>query len=343
MKLSDFDYHLPPELIAQHPAERRDESRLMLVDRRDQHIAHLPRFREILHLLHPGDLVVTNETRVLPARLLGRKERTGGAVEALVLHPIDADTWEAMVSPGRRVRVGTRIAFGDGALMAEVVDRTERGTRILRFEAQRPVTELIGDLGQVPLPPYIERDPIPADRERYQTVYARVPGAIAAPTAGLHFTEELLSDIRQKGVEICSIILHVGIGTFRPVRTESISEHRMEPEEYQISDAASRTITNAKREGRRVIAVGTTSVRALEAAATELGVTPGKGRTDLFIHPPYQFRVVDGLVTNFHLPHSTLLMLVSAFGGMGLIRKAYEEAVRLRYRFYSYGDAMLIV
>lgn len=337
MRTSDFDYVLPEELIAQQPIARRDHSRLLVVDRGRASIEHR-RFFDITDYLHEGDLLVMNDTRVSAARLYGCKE-TGGRVEALLLRRLDPGVWEAMVKPGRRVRVGTTLVFEEW-LEAEVIDRTAQGGRILRFGGGDEADEAIRRAGEVPLPPYIHRRI--EDPSRYQTVYAAADGSAAAPTAGLHFTPELLERVASRGVRTTFITLHVGIATFRPVRTENVEDHDMHSEEVEVTAQAAEAINSAKG---RVICVGTTSVRALESAATgrqECRVAPMRGHTRLFITPPYDFKVVQGLVTNFHIPRSTLLMLVSAFAGADLVRRAYEEAVRERYAFLSFGDAMFL-
>lgn len=331
MLTSDFDYHLPPERIAQE-ALPRGESRLLALDRTgpEQHA----RVRDLPRLLRPGDLLVLNDTRVIPARLYGRRP-SGGRMEILLIERRGEREWDALAKPGRRAQPGTMIEF-DAGLAAEVVDKREDGRHLLRFSG--PVEPHLDRLGHIPLPPYIHRPDAPEDRERYQTVYARHSGSVAAPTAGLHFTEELLREIAAAGVEIARVTLHVGIGTFKPVTAERIEEHRMESERYEISEATA----DALRQARRVVAVGTTVVRTLESAARDGEVRPGSGATDLFITPGYRFQVVDALLTNFHLPRSTLLMLVSAFAGRERVLAAYEEAIREGYRFYSYGDAMLV-
>ena len=335
MRLSDFDYTLPQELIAQEPLPERHKSRLLVVDRTAQTIEHR-RFTDIGDYLLDDDLVVMNDTRVTAKRLCGRKS-TGGAVEALLMKRVAPGVWRAMVKPGRRVRVGATIEF-EGGLAAEVVDRTEEGGRILRFWADGDPDELIAATGEVPLPPYIHRKL--ADPDRYQTIYAAADGSAAAPTAGLHFTKGLLERIRARSIRIAYVTLHVGVATFRPVRVADIDQHVMHSEEFEITDECAEAVNTAKG---RVICVGTTSVRALESAAVDRGrVAPTTGETKLFIRPPYDFMIVGGLVTNFHIPKSTLLMLVCAFGGTELIRRAYAEAVRAKYRFLSFGDAMLL-
>lgn len=341
MRVDDFDYHLPEELIAQEPLPERDSSRLMVVHRQSGLIEHR-QFRQIVDYLRPGDVLVLNETRVLPARLLGKREDTGGKVEMLLLHPRGNDRWEVLVRPGKKVKPGTTVVFGDGLLRARVEETTSVGGRVVHFEYEGNWEQLLPKIGEVPLPPYIKKK-LP-DPERYQTVYGRVEGSAAAPTAGLHFTPALLHKIRQQGIIITSLILHVGLGTFRPVKVERVEDHRMHAEYYEIPPETAATVNQARREGRRVIAVGTTCVRALETAAGEKGeITPGKGWTDIFIYPGYKFRAIDALVTNFHLPRSTLLMLVAAFAGYELIMEAYRQAVAERYRFFSFGDAMLIL
>lgn len=351
--MSDFEYHLPPELIAQEPVEPRDASRLMVVDRATGTISHHI-FRDLPQFLHPGDLLVHNESRVIPARLFARKP-TGGRVEILLLHPRSETVWEALVG-GRGVRAGASLEVLDGpggsltGARAQVLEEGERGLRVLAFD--RPALALAEAVGQTPLPPYIHR-PL-ADPERYQTVYARTSGSVAAPTAGLHFTPELLLRLREMGVESVFVTLHVGLDTFRPVEEERLEEHRMHAEFCRLPLEAAERINRAKVEGRRVIAVGTTSVRVLETAALAAAssrtdscpwrtVVPYEGLTDLFIYPGFRFQVADALVTNFHLPRSTLLLLVAAFCGKELIDRAYAEAIRLRYRFYSFGDGMLIL
>lgn len=342
MKTAEFDYALPPELIAQTPIEPRDASRLMVVERRSGSISH-HHFRDLPQFLRPGDLLVHNESRVIPARLFGIKP-TGGHVEILLLRRRAAATWETLVG-GKRVRVGLRLRLLDGpagqptGAEAEVIEAGERGMRVLAFD--RPVLPLAEQVGVTPLPPYIHT-PL-ANGERYQTVYARAPGSAAAPTAGLHFTPELLRRLREMDVQSVFVTLHIGLDTFRPVNEERIEEHHMHTEYCSLTPETARQINQAQQEGRRVVAVGTTSVRVLESAADESRtVQPFEGPTDLFIYPGYRYRAVDALITNFHLPRSTLLMLVAAFAGKELLDRAYAEAVRERYRFYSFGDAMLI-
>ena len=338
MKAEDFDYPLPRRLIAQHPVEPRDHARLMVLHRGSERLEHRI-FYELPLYLREGDVLVVNESKVFRARLLGRRP-SGGRVEVLLLRRLGDEVWEALVRPGRRVRPGERLIFGDGELTGEVVGRSEDGRRVVKFGGGR---EDVRRLGQVPLPPYIDRPPVPEDEERYQTVYAEVEGSVAAPTAGLHFTKELLRKLEDGGVRIVPVVLHVGPGTFRPVRGD-VSGHRMEREYYELPDRSADAVNDARRRGGRVVAVGTTSVRVLETAADGAGeVHPGRGWTELFIYPPYRFRAVDSLITNFHLPRSTLIMLVSAFAGRDTILRAYREAVSSGYRFFSYGDAMLIL
>ncbi len=340
MKLTDFDYELPPHLIAQYPTYPRDRSRLLVLNREEGVTEHRL-FFQLPSYLSAGDLLILNETKVIPARLEGIKERTGGRVELLLLKRVREDEWKVLVRPGRRVRPGTRVLIGGGKLIAQLTDKDENGYRLVKFTWEGDFERILQNLGQPPLPPYIKRRPEPEDRLRYQTVYARTEGAVAAPTAGLHFTEELLGKIRAKGVKISSLILHVGWGTFKPVKSGEIAEHKMEPEYYRISTSVCQQIKETKSSGRKVLAVGTTTVRALESWAR--GEEQREGWTSLFIYPPFSFQVVDGLITNFHLPRTTLLMLVSAFAGRERILRAYAEAIRRGYRFYSYGDAMLIL
>jgi len=340
MKLEDFWYPLPSELIAQHPLERRDESRLLVLNRKDQTITHKI-FRDIYDYLEEGDCLVINNTRVIPARLLGEKEGTGAKIEFVLLKRMEDDVWEVMLRPGRRAKVGTRFVFGGGKLRAEVLKIVEDGNRLVKFYYDGVFEEVLDQIGIMPLPPYITEEL--KDKERYQTVYSKINGSAAAPTAGLHFTEELLDKIRKKGVDIAEVTLHVGLGTFRPVKVENIEEHHMHKEYYCITDEACEKINRAKKSNKRVIAVGTTSVRVLETAADEQGlVHSGQGETGIFIYPGYKFKAVDALITNFHLPESTLIMLVCAFAGRDFVMKAYMEAIEKKYRFYSFGDAMFI-
>ncbi|NLW02169.1 MAG: tRNA preQ1(34) S-adenosylmethionine ribosyltransferase-isomerase QueA [Clostridiaceae bacterium] len=340
MKLRDFWYPLPSELIAQHPAERRDQSRLIVLSRKNKSMVHRT-FRDIHEYLGKGDCLVINNTRVIPARLLGEKEGTGGSIEFVLLKRLEPDVWEVILKPGRRARVGSRFVFGDGRLKTEILKIVEQGNRIVRFHYEGVFEEVLDQVGIVPLPPYITADL--KDKERYQTIYSRVNGSAAAPTAGLHFTGELMDLLKAKGVEVAEVTLHVGLGTFRPVKTENIEEHHMHKEFYSIPEQACETINRARKRHNRVIAVGTTSVRVLETAADDQGlVRPGQGETDIFIYPGYRFKVIDALITNFHLPESTLIMLVCAFAGRDFIIEAYKEAIEQRYRFFSFGDAMFI-
>lgn len=341
MKTSDFDYNLPEELIAQTPVEPRDHSRLLVYDRADGSIRHL-HFYDLPRFLNAGDVMVINDTRVIPARLLGEKEETHVPVEILLLKRLEKDLWEALVRPGRRLAPGTWCSFGDGLLRAEIVDRAPEGARLVRFHYQGVFEEILDRLGQMPLPPYIHERL--QDRERYQTVYAREEGSAAAPTAGLHFTPELLETIRQKGVDIVPVLLHVGLGTFRPVKEEDVSQHQMHVEHYEVTPEAAERINRARAEGHRCICIGTTSVRTLETASTEDGLVYAQnGDTGIFIMPGYHFKATDALVTNFHLPQSTLLMLISALMGREEALRVYNIAVEEKYRFFSFGDAMLIL
>lgn len=341
MRLSDFHYTLPPGGIAQHPLPERDASRLLLLDRATGAVAHRT-FRDLPALLRPGDLLVLNDTRVLPARLNAATPR-GGRVEILLLEEQEAAAWWAWVKPGRRARVGAAFSL-PGGVLARVRERGPEGRILLELTGSLPVRELLQRHGRMPLPPYIRRPADPGDRERYQTIYAREEGAIAAPTAGLHFTEGILEAVRARGVAVAFLTLHVGVGAFKPVRVEEVARHRMDPERFRIPEGTARAVKEARERGDRVVAVGTTTVRALESAADEgAAVRAGEGEATLFITPGYRFRVVDGLLTNFHLPGTTLLMLVSAFAGRERVLAAYAEAIAARYRFYSYGDAMIIL
>ena len=340
MNLHDFYYELPQELIAQDPLEDRSGSRLLCLDRASKTVSHHI-FREITDMLEPGDCLVLNDTKVIPARLMGSKVGTDAKIEVLLLKRLEDRVWETLVKPGKKAKPGTKISFGDGLLTGEVLEVVEDGNRRIRFDYEGIFEEILDRLGQMPLPPYITHQL--KDKNRYQTVYAKHDGSAAAPTAGLHFTKELLEKIREKGVQIVRITLHVGLGTFRPVKAENITEHHMHSEYYVVEEDAARKINETKQKGGRVIPVGTTSCRTLESAAGEDGILQaGSGWTDIFIYPGYQFRVTDCLITNFHLPESTLLMLVSALAGREQIMAAYEEAVRERYRFFSFGDAMFI-
>ncbi len=341
MKTSDFNFALPKELIAQDPLEDRSASRLLHLDRMTGAITHTT-FRHILNYLRAGDCLVINDTKVIPARLFGKKKDTGAAIEILLLKRRENDIWETLVKPGKKARSGTEISFGDGRLMGKVLEVVEDGNRLIQFTYQGIFEEILDQLGEMPLPPYITHKL--EDKERYQTVYAKQEGSAAAPTAGLHFTKELLLQVEEMGVQIAHITLHVGLGTFRPVKVEEVTEHHMHSEFYQIEPDQAAIINQTHAGGGRVICVGTTSCRTLESAADEQGLLKsGSGWTDIFIYPGYQFQLMDGLITNFHLPESTLLMLVSAFAGREHVLRAYEEAVRERYRFFSFGDAMLIL
>ncbi|MCD3244516.1 tRNA preQ1(34) S-adenosylmethionine ribosyltransferase-isomerase QueA [Clostridium botulinum C] len=340
MKVKDFDFYLPEELIAQHPMEKRDESRLMVVDRKSGHIEHKI-FKDILGYFNEGDCLVLNNTRVLPARLIGEKENTGGKIEFLLLKRIEGDKWETLVKPGKKAKIGARFVFGSAELKAEVKGMGEDGSRIIEFEYEGIFEEVLDKLGQMPLPPYITEKL--DDKERYQTVYSKEKGSAAAPTAGLHFTKELLKEIENKGVKIAFVTLHVGLGTFRPVKVEDIEEHHMHSEYYTMSKETADIINKTKENGGKVIAVGTTSCRTLETIGDENGKVKEKsGWTDIFMYPGYKFKIVDRLITNFHLPQSTLLMLVSAFSSRENIMNAYKEAVDEKYRFFSFGDAMFL-
>mgnify|MGYP000739810518 FL=1 len=341
MNTADFDFHLPEELIAQTPLEKRDSSRLLIVDREtgqfsDQH------FDNIIDQLEPGDALVMNNTRVLPARLYGTKPETGGHVELLLLKNTQGDFWEVLAKPAKRLRVGARVSFGDGRLTATVTEELEHGGRIVRFDYQGIFLEVLESLGEMPLPPYIHEKL--EDRERYQTVYAKENGSAAAPTAGLHFTEELLDKIAEKGVKLVYLTLHVGLGTFRPVSVDNLEEHEMHSEFYSLSEEAAETLRQVKASGHRIIAVGTTSIRTLETIGSKFEgqIQADSGWTNIFIKPGYQWKIVDAFSTNFHLPKSTLVMLVSAFAGRQLTLQAYEHAITERYRFFSFGDAMFI-
>ena len=340
LKKSDFYFDLPQELIAQDPLEDRSASRLLVLDKETGKVSHHI-FREIENYLRPGDCLVLNDTKVIPARLLGEKEDTGGHVEVLLLKRKQGDIWETLVKPGKKCRPGAKLSFGDGLLKAEVLETVEEGNRLIRFEYEGIFEEILDRLGEMPLPPYITHKL--QDKNRYQTVYARCEGSAAAPTAGLHFTEELLERIERKGVRIVFVTLHVGLGTFRPVKEENVLEHHMHTEFYQVSAEAAEKINNTKSAGGRVICVGTTACRTLESAADENGrVRAGSGDTEIFIYPGYRFKVLDALITNFHLPESTLVMLVSALAGREHVLNAYAEAVEEKYRFFSFGDAMFI-
>ena len=340
MKVTEFDYELPEELIAQTPIEKRDESRLMVLDRKKESIKH-KKFKDIVEYLKPGDVLVRNNTKVIPARIYGKKE-TGANVEFLLLNNIEKDIWECIVRPGNKLHVGTKVLFGDGLLEAEILEIMDGGTRKVKFIYKGIFNEILDKIGLMPLPPYIHEEL--KEKDRYQTVYAKYEGSAAAPTAGLHFTEELFETLKKKGVEIANVTLHVGIGTFRPVKEEIVEEHKMHTEHFYIKKEDVEKINKAKREKRRIIAVGTTSCRVLETIADENGfVKEVEEDTGIFIYPGYKFKCIDGLITNFHLPQSTLLMLVSALAGKDYIMKAYKEAVKEKYRFFSFGDAMFIM
>lgn len=341
MDVKDFDYELPEELIAQDPLKERSASRLMVLGRKSGTVEHR-KFTDILEYLNPGDCLVINNTKVIPARLFGTKKETGAGIEILLLKRRENDIWETLVKPGKKAKPGTTIVFADGLLTGKVIDVAEDGNRLIQFSYEGIFEEILDRLGQMPLPPYITHQL--QDKNRYQTVYAKHDGSAAAPTAGLHFTKELLEQVHQKGVEIAEITLHVGLGTFRPVKTANILEHHMHSEFYMVSAEAAEKINCARKLGHKVISVGTTSTRTLESAADENGMLHEKnGWTDIFIYPGYEFKVIDGLITNFHLPQSTLVMLVSAFAGRDHVLSAYRTAVQESYRFFSFGDAMLIV
>ncbi|MEQ8153871.1 MAG: tRNA preQ1(34) S-adenosylmethionine ribosyltransferase-isomerase QueA [Clostridiaceae bacterium] len=341
MRAEDFYFHLPEELIAQHPLEERTNSRLMVLNRKNGEIRH-KHFYDILDYLNPGDTLVLNDTRVIPARLIGEKEGTGGKIELLLLKRTGDDLWECLSKPGKKAKPKARFSFGEGKLIGEIQEVLENGNRIVKFSYDGLFENVLDELGQMPLPPYIHE--ILEDRERYQTVYSRKKGSAAAPTAGLHFTQQLLEEIKKKGVNIAYLTLHVGLGTFRPVKVENIEEHDMHSEFYIISRENAEIINETKRRGNRVIPVGTTSTRTLETVGDKNGmVKESSGWTNIFIYPGYKFKVADALITNFHLPESTLIMLVSALAGQKEVMKAYNEAVKEKYRFFSFGDAMLII
>jgi S-adenosylmethionine:tRNA ribosyltransferase-isomerase len=345
MHISEFDYALPAELIAQEPLDRRDASRMLVLDRDKEQWCD-SQFTSLPQYLRPNDLLVINDTQVFPARLIGRRYPSGGRVEVLLVREVEPLLWEALARPGHRLRRGTSLEFGDSRLRAEVVDILPEGLRILRFECDDPFDKVLDEVGQTPLPPYIKRTvgSLPADRERYQTIYAQARGAIAAPTAGLHFTQRVMDEVIARGAKFVEITLHVGYGTFEPVRVENVQEHSVARERFQISAAAAETINDTRAQGGRVIAVGTTTTRAIESSVNATGqVEPGEQMAGLTIQPGYQFRIVDALVTNFHLPRSSLLLLVCAFAGRNLLLDSYRHAVEARYRFYSYGDCMLII
>ena len=341
MKTSDFYYDLPEELIAQDPLEDRTASRLLVLDRQTGAVEHKI-FSDVIDYLNKGDCLVINNTRVIPARLIGEKEGTGGKVEVLLLKRRTNDVWETLVKPGKKLKPGAKITFGDGRLRAEVLEVVEEGNRLVKFYYEGIFEEILDSLGEMPLPPYITHKL--EDKEMYQTVYAKFDGSAAAPTAGLHFTKELLNKIEKKGIKIASITLHVGLGTFRPVKVDDVNNHHMHTEWYEVNAEAAEIINETKRNGGRVICVGTTSCRTIESVADDNGYMKAKtGETDIFIYPGYKFKIMDGLITNFHLPESTLVMLVSAFAGKENVLAAYETAVKERYRFFSFGDAMILI
>lgn len=341
MKTSDFYYDLPKELIAQDPLEDRSSSRLLVLHRKSGQVEHRV-FTDIVEYLRPGDCLVRNNTKVIPARLYGTREDTGAMIELLLLKRRENDIWETLVKPGKKARTGAVIVFGDGILKGEIIDVLEDGNRLIQFQYKGIFEEILDELGQMPLPPYITHKL--KDKNRYQTVYAKYEGSAAAPTAGLHFTEELFRKLEAEGVLVADVTLHVGLGTFRPVKVDDVTEHHMHTEFYQVSREAAKKMNQAKAAGGRIVCVGTTSCRTIESAADESGILhSGQGDTDIFIYPGYQFKMMDALITNFHLPESTLLMLVSALAGKDQVMAVYEEAVRERYRFFSFGDAMVIL
>ncbi|MFX0547993.1 tRNA preQ1(34) S-adenosylmethionine ribosyltransferase-isomerase QueA [Hathewaya histolytica] len=340
MRVKDFSFDLPEEYIAQHPLEKRDHSRLMVLDKKTGNIEHRV-FKDIIEYFNPGDCLILNDTRVLPARLIGHKEGTMGRMEFLLLKRVDKNKWETLVKPGKRAKIGSKFVFGSGELKAEVIDMAEDGSRVVEFSYEGIFEEVLDRLGEMPLPPYITEKL--EEKERYQTVYSKEPGSAAAPTAGLHFTEELLGEIKNKGISVAFVTLHVGLGTFRPVKADTIEEHHMHSEYYQMSKETADIINNTKKNGGRIIGVGTTSCRTIESIGNEHGeVKECSGWTDIFIFPGYRFKVLDTLITNFHLPESTLIMLVSALAGKENVMNAYEVAVKEKYRFFSFGDAMFI-
>ncbi len=349
MKLSHFDYHLPPELLAEYPSEERDEARLMVVNRKEGTIEHKI-FKDIVDYFDEGDIMVFNNTKVFPARLFGNKEKTGARIEVFLLRELNAESrlWDVLVDPARKIRIGNKLFFGDdGSLVAEVIDNTTSRGRTLRFLFDGTYEEFrkkLKEMGETPLPKYIKRPVEPSDKERYQTIYAKHEGAVAAPTAGLHFSKHLLKRLEIKGVELDEITLHVGLGTFNPVEVEDLSKHKMDSEEYTISQSTADAVNKAKRDKKRVCAVGTTVMRAMESSVSaDHHLKPFDGWTNKFIFPPYEFSIADSMITNFHTPKSTLMMMTSAFAGHDLLMEAYKEAVKEKYKFYSYGDAMLII
>lgn len=351
MRIEDFDYNLPEELIAQKPVKDRDSCRLMVIHRESGVIEHR-HFFDVLEYLNPGDCLLLNDSRVIPARLFGEKKETGAKIEFLLIKRIEGDVWETMVRPGRRLHIGDKVVFNNESghsLSAEIIDYGDDGTRRVRFDYDGIFMERLEEMGNMPLPPYIERPSTDEDREDYQTVYSKIDGSVAAPTAGLHFTEELLKKAEEKGVKLCYVTLHVGIGTFRPVKCENIEDHHMHFEEYYVSDETASIVNKTIKSGGKVVSVGTTSTRTAESAAIwddeskRYLLKAGSGNTDIFIYPGYEFKIIDELITNFHLPKSTLIMLISALYDREKILEAYEEAVKEKYRFFSYGDAMLII
>ena len=341
MNIEDFDYHLPESLIAQTPLKNRDQSRLLVLNKETGDMKH-QHFKDVINYLNPGDTLVLNDTRVMPARLFGVKEETGAKVEMLMLTQIENNDWEVLLKPAKRIKVGNQLSFGEGKIIAECIKELDQGGRIMRLHYEGILQERLDELGEMPLPPYIKARL--DDPDRYQTVYAKENGSAAAPTAGLHFTDNLLKDIKAKGVNIAFITLHVGLGTFRPVSVENINEHEMHSEYYQMTENTAKLLNNTKLQGHRIIAVGTTSTRTLETIRRDHSqFIATSGRTDIFIYPGFEFKAIDALITNFHLPKSTLVMLVSAFSSRQFILTAYRKAVELEYRFFSFGDAMLII
>jgi S-adenosylmethionine:tRNA ribosyltransferase-isomerase len=342
MRTDDFNYELPQELIAQAPVEPRDSSRLMVVHRDSGEIEHR-RFTDIVDYIGAGDCLVINNTKVIPARLKGEKIGTGAKVEIFLLEQVEGNCWEALVRPGRRLHPGTQVSIGDGLITATIEKHLDGGERIVSFDCEGEFTDAIDKAGEMPLPPYITRKLAENEGQRYQTVYAENKGSVAAPTAGLHFTPELITRVSEKGIRFAPVTLRVGLDTFRPVKTDRIEEHHMHSELYSVSRESAEIINGAKTAGKRIIAVGTTSVRVLETTGQSGKAVPGVGETDIFIYPGYKFKITDRIITNFHLPKSTLIMMISAFGGKELVFKAYKEAIRERYRFYSFGDAMILI
>ncbi|HGE70184.1 TPA: tRNA preQ1(34) S-adenosylmethionine ribosyltransferase-isomerase QueA [Candidatus Poribacteria bacterium] len=343
MKISLFDYDLPEELIAQFPLPKRDESRLMVLDRRTETISHHI-FSQLPDFLNNGDLLVMNNTKVIPARLIGKKEKTGGNVEILLLSVMANGLWKALVKHSSRIKYGSKVIFGDGRLTARILDKTESQERLIKFETDGDPKKLIEELGKPPLPPYIKREIEPEDKERYQTIYAKEEGAVAAPTAGLHFTEAVFENLKVKGIDRVEITLHVGLGTFQPVKTENVEDHIIHEEIFSIPSEVAKRINETRSKGGKIVAVGTTTVRALESSIDANGeIIPRSGATNIYIYPGFKFRAVDAMITNFHLPKSTLIMLVCAFAGRDFVMRAYHSAIKEKYRFYSYGDAMLIL